>query len=122
MGAATDRPGRAPACQARGGTERSLGEAHYLFGVRDDLRQGALRFREQDTGLFLAPPGAGVPILLDLPQLLGAADRLERDEESEDELAMLLRAGSSLGGARPKAHVLDDAGRIDREVPKPRER
>ena len=53
-----------------------------------------------------------MPSLLDLPHLLGAADRLERDEESEEELATLLRAGSSLGGARPKAHVLDDAGRI----------
>jgi serine/threonine-protein kinase HipA len=95
-----------------GGTARTFGEADYLLGVRDDLRQGALRFREQDTGVFLAPPDTGVPSLLDLPRLLGAADRLERDEESEDELAALLRGGSSLGGARPKAHVLGDAGRI----------
>lgn len=95
-----------------GGTARSLGEADYLLGVRDDLRQGALRFREQDGGAFLAPPDSGVPSLLDLPRLLGAASRLERDEESEEELATLLRAGSSLGGARPKAHVLGDAGQI----------
>ena len=95
-----------------GGTARSFGEADYLLGVRDDLRQGALRFREPDTEQFLAPPDSGVPSLLDLPTLLGAAERLERDEESEDELAALLRGGSSLGGARPKAHVLDDADRI----------
>jgi serine/threonine-protein kinase HipA len=95
-----------------GGTARSFGEADYLLGVRDDLRQGALRFRERDAGVFLAPPETGVPSLLDLPMLLGAADRLERDEESEEELATLLRGGSSLGGARPKAHVLDDSGRI----------
>jgi serine/threonine-protein kinase HipA len=94
-----------------GGTARGFGEADYLLGVRDDLRQGAVRFRD-DSGVFLAPPDAGVPSLLDLPRLLGAADRLERDEESEDELAALLHGGSSLGGARPKAHVLDDAGRI----------
>jgi serine/threonine-protein kinase HipA len=43
---------------------------------------------------------------------LSAADRLERDEASEEELQTLLRGGSSLGGARPKAHVLDGAGRI----------
>ena len=95
-----------------GGAARSFGEADYLLGVRDDLRQGALRFREQDSGVFLAPPDTGVPSLLDLPRLLGAADHLERDEESEDELATLIRGGSSLGGARPKAHVLDDVGRI----------
>lgn len=95
-----------------GGTAHSFGEADYLLGVRDDLRQGALRFREPDTGQFLAPPDTGVPSLLDLPRLLGAAERLERDEESEEELATLLRGGSSLGGARPKAHVLDEAGRI----------
>ena len=95
-----------------GGTARSFGEADYLLGVRDDLRQGALRYREPDAGEFIAPPDAGVPSLLDLPKLLGAADRLERDEESEEELATLLRGGSSLGGARPKAHVLDDRGRI----------
>jgi serine/threonine-protein kinase HipA len=95
-----------------GGAPRASGEADYLLGVRDDLRQGALRFREPDTEVFLAPPDTGVPSLLDLPRLLGAADRLEQDEESEDELATLLRAGSSLGGARPKSHVLDEAGRI----------
>lgn len=95
-----------------GGAARSFGEADYLLGVRDDLRQGALRLREADTERFLAPPDSGVPSLLDLPSLLGAAERLERDEESEDELATLLRGGSSLGGARPKAHVLADADRI----------
>lgn len=95
-----------------GGTARTFGEADYLLGVRDDLRQGALRFREPNAGEFLAPPDMGVPSLLDLPTLLGAAERLERDEESEEELAALLRGGSSLGGARPKAHVLDDSGRI----------
>jgi serine/threonine-protein kinase HipA len=93
-----------------GGTARSFGEADYLLGVRDDLRQGALRYRAGDT--FLAPPESGVPSLLGLPQLLSAAEALERDKESEDELATLLRGGSSLGGARPKAHVVDDTGRL----------
>src|SRR6478752_3013247 len=98
--------------QREGGTARRFGEADYLLGVRDDLRQGALRFREPDADEFLAPSDSGVPSLLDMPSLLGAAERLDRDAESEDELATLLRGGSSLGGARPKAHVRDDAGRI----------
>jgi serine/threonine-protein kinase HipA len=94
-----------------GGAERSFGETDYLLGVRDDLRQGALRFRDAGSGVFLADE-TGVPHLLELPRLLSAADHLERDEASEDEVRTLLRGGSSLGGARPKAHVLDADGRI----------
>jgi serine/threonine-protein kinase HipA len=117
--AAPDRRGRRLIGRAErrrvkreGGAARSFGEADYLLGVRDDLRQGALRFRDPDTAQFPAPPDTGVPSLLDLPVLLGAAERLERDDESEEELAALLHGGSSLGGARPKAHVLDDNGRV----------
>jgi len=95
-----------------GGAERSFGEIDYLLGVRDDLRQGALRFRDPQTGTYLAAETAGAPLLIDLPTLLGAAERLERDEAGEDELRTLLRGGSSLGGARPKAHVLDADGRV----------
>lgn len=82
-----------------------------LLGVRDDMRQGALRFRLPGGGAYVAEDTEGVPPLLELPKLLGAADRLERDEADEEELRMLLRGGSSLGGARPKAHVLDFDGR-----------
>jgi serine/threonine-protein kinase HipA len=95
-----------------GVTEKSFGESDYLLGVRDDLRQGALRFLDLESGAFLSDEEKGVPDLIQLPALLGAAERLERDEAGEEELRRLLRGGSSLGGARPKAHVLDRAGRI----------
>ncbi len=95
-----------------GGAERSFGEIDYLLGVRDDLRQGALRFRDLRTGVFLADETADVPLLIDLPKLLGASERLERNEAGEEELRVLLRGGSSLGGARPKAHVLDAGGDV----------
>jgi serine/threonine-protein kinase HipA len=95
-----------------GGAGRSFGEIDYLLGVRDDLRQGALRFADPDSGAYLADESLGVPHLIDLPDLLGAADKLERDEVTETELRTLLRGGSSLGGARPKAHVMDDDGRV----------
>jgi serine/threonine-protein kinase HipA len=93
-------------------TERSLGEADYLLGVRDDLRQGALRFRDPERGTYLADEQAGVPDLIELSALLRAAESMERDEASEEELRRLLRGGSSLGGARPKAHVIDREGRL----------
>jgi serine/threonine-protein kinase HipA len=91
--------------------ERSFGEVDYLLGARDDMRQGALRFRQRGSASFLAEEDEGVPPLLQLGVLLEAAGRLERDEVSEDELRTLLRGGSSLGGARPKAHVLDVQGK-----------
>ncbi|MEO8887954.1 MAG: type II toxin-antitoxin system HipA family toxin [Jatrophihabitantaceae bacterium] len=92
-------------------TVRSFGEFDLLLGVRDDLRQGALRFRDPDTGEFVATH-TGVPLLTDLPTLLSAADRVAGDAEDAEALLLLLRAGSSLGGARPKAHVRAANGRL----------
>jgi serine/threonine-protein kinase HipA len=91
---------------------RSMSEFDLLLGVRDDLREGALRFRLSDHAPFLATEDSGVPMLADLPELLNIAARAEQDIADYKDLKRLLRAGSSLGGARPKAHVLDDAGRL----------
>ena len=98
--------------RSEGAARRSFGEIDYLLGVRDDLRQGALRFREHGSDTYLAEDETGVPALVALPRLLDAAGRVERDRESNQDLADLIRAGSSLGGARPKAHVIDAAGRL----------
>jgi serine/threonine-protein kinase HipA len=95
-----------------GSGDQSFGEADYLLGVRDDLRQGALRFRDPDTERFLADQEEDVPHLIDLPRLLDYAGRAERDLAGQDELDLLLKGGSSLGGARPKAHVIDRDGRL----------
>jgi serine/threonine-protein kinase HipA len=97
--------------RAEGRTPGALTEGDYLIGVRDDLRQGALRFRI-GLGPHLADDATGVPALTDLPSLLDLADRAESDEATLAELRRLVRAGSSLGGARPKAHVLDQDGKI----------
>lgn len=103
------RAGRRRA-QAADGARRSLGEIDYLLGVRDDMRQGALRFRDPNSGLFLATEDEGVPSLVGLPRLLASAERVDREEEDDDDLRTLLKGGSSLGGARPKAHVIDENG------------
>lgn len=104
---------RAEARVARdeGRAARVLREIDYLLGVRDDLRQGALRFQRGD-GPFLATDGDGVPGLTDLPELMDLAQAAERDEVPLVDLKRLLRAGSSLGGARPKAHVRTADGRV----------
>ena len=95
-----------------GGAERSFGEMDFLLGVRDDLRQGALRFRDPESGEFLADEQSGVPNLLELPKLLTAAEHLELGQETAVEIHDLLEGGSSLGGARPKAHVIAPDGRV----------
>lgn len=98
--------------QREGGTARRLGEAEYLLGTRDDARQGALRVRMPGERAFLADEVTGVPQVVALPRLLAAATRIESDTADDADLALLLRAGSSLGGARPKAHVVDAGGRL----------
>ena len=115
---APDRWGRtlinraeARAAREEGRTPRALGDVDYLLGVRDDLRQGALRVRI-GRGPFLGSDDVGVPALTDLPELLDLADAAERDDVSLPELRRLVRVGSSLGGARPKAHVRHPDGRV----------
>ena len=104
--------GERRSAEAEDRNPRSIGETDYLLGVRDDLRQGALRFRDPESGAYLATEPAGVPDMLELPRLLNATERLERDEVDEPELKALLRGGQLPGGARPKAHVRDQKGRI----------
>jgi serine/threonine-protein kinase HipA len=98
--------------EREGRTPRTLTELDYLLGVSDRARLGALRFREMGEGPFLAQHGAGVPGLVDLGALLAVTERIERDEESEEDLRMIFAPGSSLGGARPKASVLDQHGSL----------
>lgn len=91
-------------------TPVSFGEFDLLIRVRDDLRQGSIRYRRD--GAFLEQDTVGIPALTDLPTLLSAADDVADDDPDPQSLALLLRQGSSLGGARPKAHVRDQDGRI----------
>ncbi len=95
-----------------GTAPRRLTEFDYLVGVRDDLRQGALRLRDPETGTFVATDDVRVPALTDLPELLSIATRVEDDVAGTAELQRLVRAGGSLGGARPKTHVMAPSGRL----------
>ena len=87
---------------------RTLGEVDYLLGVSDVARLGALRLRGPDDAEFQAPSASGVPALIELPSLLRSAFLVERGEGTDDDLQTILAPGSSLGGARPKATVIDD--------------
>lgn len=91
---------------------RTLSEADYLLGVSDDTRLGALRFRWLGEKIFQAPPRRGVPTIVELGRLLQISERILRDEETDEDLQMIFAPGSSLGGARPKASVIDEHSRL----------
>lgn len=94
-----------------------LNEIDYLLGVHDLYRQGALRFKRDLAGDFLDNnQRLAAPPLSSLKELEYAVRQLE-DNNSDDPdylkwLYMLMSPGSSLGGARPKASVIDDAKRL----------
>lgn len=104
---------RRAAQQARERTEKTpiLYDIDYLLGVYDESRMGALRFKTDMNGPFLdnnnetpTPPWSSIR------ELQHAAEHLEKDEDDEKVnkwLAILMAPGSSLGGARPKANILD---------------
>jgi serine/threonine-protein kinase HipA len=91
---------------------RTLMEADYLLGVSDVARLGALRFRRSGEDQFESPTTAGVPGQIELGRLLQITERILRDEETDEDLQMIFAPGSSLGGARPKASVIDQHGRL----------
>jgi serine/threonine-protein kinase HipA len=98
--------------EREGRAVRTLMESDYLLGVADEARLGALRFRRAGDTAFLAPRLSGVPALVALGDLLRISERILRDEETDEDLQMIFAPGSSLGGARPKASVLDQHGRL----------
>ena len=92
---------------------RTLSEMDYLIGVNDETRQGALRFSENPNGPYLASSESrSIPPLVKLPELLSATEKFMADSESAEDLNLLLAPGSSLGGARPKASVMDKDGSL----------
>tara|TARA_R100001079_G_scaffold106499_1_gene74667 strand:- start:754 stop:1749 length:996 start_codon:yes stop_codon:yes gene_type:complete len=95
-----------------GRSPRTLQEADFLLGVTDFSRLGALRFKRPEDDAFQKPIGEGVPGFIQLGRLLESAQRIDRDEETDEDLALIFAPGSSLGGARPKASVIDAHGHL----------
>jgi len=99
--------------EREGGAPRTLHEIDYLLLVDDEARQGALRFAEREGGPFLREAGVKrIPPLVELPELLSAAEHVMEDKDTEEDLRLLFAPGSSLGGARPKASVIEKDGHL----------
>lgn len=101
-----------------GRAARTMLESDFLAGVSDIARQGALRIWV--NGCPVAESDSGVPREVSIPNLLRSADRAAIDFDAD--LGDLIAAGSSLGGARPKASVVDEKGVLNiAKFPKPDE-
>ena len=99
--------------EREGRTSRTLREIDFLLLVDDEARQGALGFAEREGGPFVGEAGVTrIPPLVDLPMLLSAAERVLGDEDTDEDLRLLIAPGSSLGGARPKASVREKNGHL----------
>ncbi|MBP7555507.1 MAG: HipA domain-containing protein [Chitinophagaceae bacterium] len=96
---------------------RKLFEEDYLLGVYDAHRMGGLRFKIEGNDHFQHENnGLAVPPWTSIRELEQASLALEKDLLN-DVLAkkwinMLIAPGASLGGARPKASVLDEKGHL----------
>lgn len=104
---------RRQAQQAKEKNEESkiLYDIDFLLGVYDESRMGALRFKTDPNGDFLDNnKTASTPPWSSIRELQNAAENFENDEDNVDVkkwLSVLMAPGSSLGGARPKANILD---------------
>ena len=97
---------------------RTLTEADYLLGIYDGNRMGALRFKLSPDDEFMdnnkamaTPPWTSIRDL-EYASLQLEKENLKDDAEYAKWLNMLIAPGSSLGGARPKANILDNNGAL----------
>lgn len=87
-----------------------LYDSDYLLGVYDETRMGGIRFKVNQEGPFLSDDNeTAAPPWATLRTLEEASRNFENDETglTEKWLNQLIKPGSSLGGARPKATVVD---------------
>lgn len=97
---------------------RNLSSFDYLMGIDDFSRMGGFRLKRELDGDFInVSPSLKIPPLTELRQLVLASQEVEKSEENDvlpekKWIAQLIQPGTSLGGARPKAGVLDNSGNL----------
>jgi serine/threonine-protein kinase HipA len=94
--------------------KNQLFETDYLLGVYDGHRMGAIRFKLDPDGPFLhddkelaSPPWTSIRELEEISLKLEDDDVIDNPEYIKW-LEMIVAPGSSLGGARPKASLVDN--------------
>ena len=94
---------------------RRLSSFDYLVGIEDYSRMGGFRFKESLEGEYInASESLRIPPLTDIRELIAASSEIEKSEEENHLperrwIEQLVQPGSSLGGARPKASVINES-------------
>lgn len=97
---------------------KHLSSFDYLIGIDDYSRMGGFRFSETPDGNFInCDPDLKVPPLANVRDLMKAAQEIEASEEKhilpeKKWINQLINPGTSLGGARPKASIIDEDGSL----------
>ena len=95
---------------------RRLSSFDYLIGIDDFSRMGGFRFKTEPNGEFInSEESVRIPPITDIRTLVQASTEIERSEENNQLpekkwIQQLVHPGTSLGGARPKAGVVDEDG------------
>ena len=95
-----------------------LSSFDYLIGIDDFSRMGGFRFKEAPDGKFINSDNhLRIPPLTEIRALVAASMEIEKSEElnllpEKKWLLQLVHPGTSLGGARPKAGVMNDDGQL----------
>lgn len=89
----------------------------FLIGVQDVTRQGALRFKFEDSDDFLSNSKLPAPPITMLGELESIAKELSGKRIDDIDalrrwLSVLVAPGASLGGARPKANFTEADGSL----------
>lgn len=102
--------------KVRGTKAKTLYDIDFLLGVYDETRMGAFRFKTDPNGAFLdndteksTPPWSTIR---ELQQAVVYYENDETNEAINKWLKLLIAPGSSLGGARPKANILDEKNEL----------
>ena len=101
--------------EQEGRKPRKLLDSDFLMGVYDETRMGAIRFKLDKDGPFLSDDSeTPTPPWTSLRTLEEASRQFENDESGLEQkwINQLIKPGSSLGGARPKATVPDTKGNL----------
>ncbi|MEI7706842.1 MAG: type II toxin-antitoxin system HipA family toxin [Chlorobium sp.] len=98
-------------------TPRTLDAWDFLLGVQDCTRMGALRFTRPNDTVYLANETLSAPPIAKIAELQEIAYELTRKKQNDsgklkEWLKVLVAPGSSLGGARPKANLIDEDGSL----------
>ncbi|MCZ6804136.1 MAG: HipA domain-containing protein [Proteobacteria bacterium] len=87
-----------------------LNDSDYLLQLSDQTRMGAFRFYNPESEVYLGPNDQAIPPVSRVQELQEICCKVENDDAVGSWLEQLIAPGTSLGGARPKANMINEKG------------